>query len=142
MVTWDAQASSALGRLGPPILASTAGSAQPGGCPCTATKAGCQERCLAPCSCTVSPPTFLTSSEMVIPLTRKVMTLIHYFKCHFCKGINQLSVRLDYILILIVLKSCCFLNTFFCSLNFSRAASHLVRLYLAVISPLWKFDRQ
>lgn len=103
------------------------------GRPCATTR--------APCSCSTSLPTLLASSEMVIPLTRKVMTLIHYFKCHFCKGINQLSVRLDYILILIVLKSCCFLDTFFCSLNFSRAVPHLVSLYLAVISPLWKSDR-
>lgn len=110
--------------------------------PCPATRAECQEQHLGPCSCTISLPTLLASSEMAIPLTRKVMTLIHYFKCHFCKGINQLSVRRDYILILIVLKSCCFLNTFFCSLNFSRAVSHLVSLYLAVISSLWKFDRQ
>lgn len=49
-----------------------------------------------------------SSSEMIIPLTRKVMTVVHYFKCHFCKVINQLNVGLDYILILIVLNSCCF----------------------------------
>lgn len=70
------------------------------------------------------------------------MTLRHYFKCHLCKVINQLNVRLDYILILIVLNAYCFLNKFSCSLHFSRAESHLVRLYLAVISPLWKCDRQ
>lgn len=70
------------------------------------------------------------------------MTLIHYFKCHLCKVINQLNVRLDYILILIVLNACYNLNNFSCSLHFSRPESHLVRLYLAVISPLWKCDRQ
>lgn len=48
------------------------------------------------------------------------MTPIHYFKYHFCKGINQLSVRLDYILILIVLKSFCFLNTFFLFFKFQQ----------------------
>lgn len=58
-----------------------------------------------PCLCANS---LLSSSEMIIPLTRKVMTLIHYFKCHLCKVINQLNVRLDYILILIVLNSRCF----------------------------------
>lgn len=58
-----------------------------------------------PCLCANS---LLSSSEMIIPLTRKVMTLIHYFKCHLCKVINQLNVRLDYILILIVLNSHCF----------------------------------
>lgn len=110
------------------------------GHPCTTTRAGH----LCPLLVLDFPPlpNLLASSEMVIPLTRKVMTPIHYFKCHFCKGINRLSVRLDYILILIVLKSYWFLNTFFCSLNFSRAVSHLVSLYLAVISPLWKFDRR
>lgn len=64
-------------------------------------------------------------SEIVIPLTGRVMTLMHYFKCHFCKGINQLSERLDYILILIVLSLAVFFNAFFGSLNFSRVASQL-----------------
>jgi len=126
-----------LGKLGLLILTPAVGSAQLG-----VTPAPLQKPCLAPWSPATSLPTLLASSDTVIPLTRKVMTPIHYFECHFCKGINQLSVRLDYILILIMLKSSCFLNTFFRSLNFSRAVSHLARLYLAVISPLWKFDRQ
>lgn len=137
-VMCDSQALSTLGKLVPLTLASTAGSAHPGGCSCPSTRAGCQEQHLS-----VLVRNFPSlSSEMIIPLTRKVMTLIHYFKCHLCKVINQLNVRLDYILILIVLNSCCFLNKFSCSFTFQQGSISLSRLYLAVISPLWKYDRQ
>lgn len=137
-VMCDSQALSTLGKLVPLTLASTADSAHPGGCSCPCTRAGCQEQHLS-----VPVRNFPSlSSEMVIPLTRKVMTLIHYFKCHLCKVINQLNVRPDYILILIVLNSCCFLNKCSCSFTFQQGSISLSRLHIAVISPLWKYDRQ
>lgn len=48
------------------------------------------------CSCLVSLPTVLTSSETVIPLTRRIMTPMHYFKCLFFFFVKELISLLWY----------------------------------------------
>lgn len=104
--------------------------------PCTAAKNGHKEQHL-PCSWLVFLPTVLTSSEMVIPLTGRVMTLVHYFKCHFCGGINQLSERLDYILILIVLSLLSLAVFFKCIFQFFKLQKGTIPVGLCLTLIFW-----